>query len=506
MLIPPGNEPGNVDLFSIFQEAESLIAGLLKKSPIDPSSPISRTLNLEGIEAIQRLGIPSESQDVLSVIGEALSVFDNCMRLDHPKCFAYIPSCPSPLAYFGDFLTSIFNVNAATWTVSSGPTTIEVSLIRWLANQAGLPSSAGGCFVSGGSMANMTGIIAARDQKLIPEQRANAIIYLSEQTHISVAKALHMTGFCDYQIRVIPTDSKFRLDCTVLKQTIDADRRTGYLPFLIVASCGSTNTGSIDPLHTIADIARDEGMWVHVDGAYGASIALSSTHRHLVDGLGRADSISWDGHKWLFQTVGCGIVLVRDKKSLEDSFKIEAEYIQTPLTSDGSTSLCNVSPELSRPSRAMPLWFTLRVLGHRRIGEMIDHGFTLASTAEHELRLLSNWDIISPAVSSIVVFRFSPPALEVGTTDSLNSAISARLLAENSAAILTTKIRGRTVLRLCAINPALHPDTISLIVHRMNSIAKEELALLLPAKEPQAVSNSLCAEGYASMGFERSGI
>ncbi|KAJ5972312.1 L-2-4-diaminobutyrate decarboxylase [Penicillium vulpinum] len=506
MLIPLSHEPENVELVSILQQAQSLVTGLLKSSPTDPSSPISRIPNLEGIEAIQRLAIPGEPQDITSVIREALSIFDNRMRLDHPKCFAYIPSCPSPLAYFGDFLTSIFNVNASMWTISSGPSAIEASLILWLASQVGLPSSAGGCFVSGGSMANMTGIIAARDQMLLPEQRANAIIYVSDQTHISVAKGLHMIGFCDYQIRVIPTDSKFCLDCKALQQTIDGDRRIGRLPFLIIASCGSTNTGSIDPLHAIADITRNERMWLHVDGAYGASIALSSTKRHLVDGLGRADSISWDGHKWLFQTYGCGIVLVRDKKSLEDSFKIDAEYIRTSLAPDGSTNFYNVSPELSRPARAISLWFTLRVLGHNRIGEMIDQGFTLASTAEHELRLLPNWEIVSPAISSIVVFRFSPPGLDIVTADSLNSKISARLLDENSAAIMTTKIRGRIVLRLCAINPAVHPDTISLIVYRMNSIAKEELSFILPVKEPQAVPNYIRTEGYTPVGLKRSRI
>lgn len=472
------------DLALTFEEAQSFVTTLLKRGHSVSSDPIVRTLNLEGIETVRQLAIPGEPQAVSSVVQEALAIFGNRMRLEHPNCFGYIPSCPSPFAYLGDFLTSIFNVNTAIWNISSGPSVVENALVRWLADQVGLPPSAGGCFVSGGSMANMTSIILARD-KMIPQGRqSDAVIYMSEQTHVSVAKSLHITGFRKNQIRIIPTDNKFRVDPEAIRQAIITDRRSGCLPFLIVASCGTTNTGSIDPLHALADIAQDEGMWLHVDGAYGASIALSSTHRHLLDGLGRADSISWDGHKWLFQTYGCGIVLVRDAKALEDSLKVDADYIRTSSTPDGTTNSYNISPELSRPSRAMPLWFTLRILGHHRIGEMIDHGFNVALAAENAVRQLTNWEIVSPATASIVVFRYTPPGLDDQQLDSLNSAISARLLAENAAVILTTKLRGQTVLRLCAINPETRLETITQIIQRIGLVAEEELGLNFHKMEP----------------------
>lgn len=435
------------------------------------SDPIVRTLDAPETKDMQEAFLPGESpQDVASVIQETMDIFDKRMRLTHPHCFCYVPSCPSPLAWVGDLFTSLYNVNAVSWDVSSGPSAMEQGMIRWLAQQVGLPPSAGGCFVSGGSMANLSAVVAARDKLLPPMRRAEGTIYTSDQTHISIKKCLHIIGFDEHQIRVIPTDHLFRMDTDILRRTIAADRQCGRLPFLVVASCGTTNTGSIDPLHALADVAEEEGLWLHVDGAYGASIALSDKYRHLVDGIGRADSISWDGHKWLFQTYGCGIVLTRDSASLAHSFAVDAEYINS-TTPHGAVNFYNLSPELSRPARAMPLWFTLRVLGRRQMGEMIDQGFLLARTAEEEIRRYPHWVILAPVTASIVVFRYCPLGLKDDDLDTLNLALSARLLAENVASILTTNIRGRVALRFCATNPATQADTITKVVQQMDQMA-----------------------------------
>lgn len=484
----------NDKLAQMIKDIRSTLDHLVEADSPLSSDTISRSLDVQGIDAVRQLATPGESQDLLSVLKEALSIFSNSMRLEHPRCFAYMPSCPSHLAQIGDLLTSIFNINAVQWNVSSGPCVVETTLIQWLASQAGLPPSAGGCFVSGASMANMTSIVLARDRMLSHEQRPRGVVYLSDQTHVSMVKGLHITGFCDSQIRIIPSQN-FRFDVHALHHQITIDRCDGRLPFMIIASCGTTNTGSIDPLHAVADIARDEGLWLHVDGAYGASIALSPTHRHLVDGLGRANSISWDGHKWLFQTYGCGVVLTREGQDLENSFALDAAYIRTSLAPDGTTHFYNISPELSRPARAMPLWLTLRVLGHRRIGEMIDHGFKLARLADHELRQDPNWEIVSPATASIVAFRYKFQGLEEQELDSLNLAISTRLLADNIAAIMSTTLRGRKTLRMCALNPATTPETISQVVQQMGAVAKSEAASMAKLKERQKAPRSLCAEG-----------
>jgi glutamate/tyrosine decarboxylase-like PLP-dependent enzyme len=466
-----GNEPSGIML-----EAESFLTRLLTIKPPAPSDPIVQKLHAHAIQSMQQQVMPGDHpQDLSSVLHEAMTVSDNRMRLTHPHCFSYIPACPTPLAHLGDLLTSVYNVNAVSWDVSSGPNAVEKAMIAWLGGQLGLPDSVGGCFVSGGSIANMTAIVAARDEMLHPTQRCDAVIYTSDQTHISIRKALHISGFMDYQVHKIPSDDAFRIDVDLLRHAINTDRKSGRVPFLLVANCGSTNTGSIDPLHALADIARDEGLWLHVDGAYGASIALSDKHRHLVDGIGRADSVSWDGHKWLFQTYGCGIVLTRKVGSLLRSFAVDAEYLSGILAPQGTTNFYNLSPELSRPARAISLWLTLKTLGRHRMGTMIDQGFLLARTADHNIRQYKNWIIAAPTVASIVVFQYAPRGLDEEALDALNTIISQRLLAENIAAILTTKIRGRTTLRMCTMNPLVKPETIANVILQVDKLAQSEL-------------------------------
>ncbi|PWY75296.1 L-2,4-diaminobutyrate decarboxylase [Aspergillus sclerotioniger CBS 115572] len=472
-----GQDQSEERLSQIMLEATSLLTQLLTTNHPAPSDPIVRKLDPHEIQSMQDQVMPDENPgDLVSVFQQAMTVFDYRMRLNHPHCLAYIPASPNIFARLGDLLTSVWNVNAVSWDVSSGPSAVEKAMIAWLGAQLGLPDSVGGCFVSGGSMANMTAIVAARDERLDPMQRANAVIYISDQTHISIMKALHIAGFMDYQVQKIPTDDEFRIDTDILRHTITTDRQSGRVPFLLVANCGSTNTGSIDPIHALADIARDEGIWLHVDGAYGASIALSNKHASLIDGIGRADSVSWDGHKWLFQTYGCGIVLTRHVDSLRRSFAVDAEYISSTLAPQGTTNFYNLGPELSRPARAIPLWLTLKGLGRRRVGEMIDQGFLLARTADTSIRQCRNWIIPAPTVTSIVVFRYAPGGLNKTELDSLNTAISKRLMAENIAAILTTKIRGRTALRICAMNPAVQPKTINDVIRQVDKVAQSEVA------------------------------
>lgn len=462
-------------LSKLMLEAESL-AQLLTMDPPSPSDPIVRKLNGTEIQNMQHQVMPDDHpQDLASVLQLAMTVFDNRMRLSHPHCFAYLPACPNPLARLGDLLTSVYNVNAVSWDVSSGPSAVEKAMITWLGAQLGLPDSVGGCFVSGGSMANMAAIIAARDEILDPSERGNAVIYISDQTHISIMKALHMTGFMNHQVHRIPTDDQFRIDLGILRNTINSDRESGRLPFLLVANCGSTNTGSIDPLQALADIAQKEGLWLHVDGAYGASIALSDRHRDLVHGINRADSVSWDGHKWLFQTYGCGILLTRHADTLLRSFAMDAEYISGVLAPQGTTNFYNLGPELSRPARAISLWLSLKTLGRHRMGEMIDQGFLLAHIADRNIRRYKDWVIVAPTVTSTVVFRYSPRGLDKEELDALNTAISRQLLVENIAAILTTKIRGRTTLRMCMMNPIVTSETIGNIIFQLDKLAQSEL-------------------------------
>ncbi|UNI18550.1 hypothetical protein JDV02_004813 [Purpureocillium takamizusanense] len=461
------------ELDSLCITLQSILPRLLTASLNLNSQPLFKVAQTSDYEHLRRLSTPGPPSDINQVIDDAFAIAEFRARMSHPRAMAFIPSAVSPYAWLGDVLASAFNTFAGSRLQGSGSGIVEKTMIDWLAGKVGLPGTAGGVFVSGGSMGNLLAMALARDHRLPRGQQATGVVYVSEQTHHSVSKGLRIIGFHTSQIRHIPSDDNFRLDPIKLSEAIRADRDAGLLPFVVVASCGTTNTGAIDPLTEIAAVCGREGMWLHVDGAYGASASLSTTHSHLTAGLRHADSISWDAHKWLFQTYNCGILLVRDRKTLLKSFASQGDYLRDALGDDDVPNFWDCGLELTRGDRATRLWFTLRVIGEKRFGDMIDHGFFLAEAAEEELGKLSNWEIVSPASMAILAFRFVPRDKTDAQWNELNVAISKRLVAENIAGILTTKLRGVVVLRMCAFNPSLGVDEIRGVVQQMDRVAKQ---------------------------------
>ncbi|KAM0187745.1 hypothetical protein ACHAPA_012036 [Fusarium lateritium] len=440
--------------------------------------PIIKVAQPEDVPYLRNIGTPGEAHSIDHVLEEAFAAYDHRMRVNHPRFMGLIPSPTSPVAWLGDIVASAFNALGASKLQASGPVVIEKTLIEWLASQVGFPSTAGGICVSGGSMANLMGVISARDRFVPRGETHNAVCYLSDQTHYSVAKALRLLGFDNEQIRRLRTDECFRLDPVVLSQTIQRDRKSGLVPFLVVGTCGTTNTGAIDPLAQIAEICKKEQIWLHVDGAYGASATLSATRHETVDGLKYADSMSWDAHKWLFQTYSCGLLLVKDKANLVRSFANEGDYLRdgVAIEDEDIPNFWNYSMELTRPaSRAMKLWFTLRVIGVERIGKMIDHGFDLAERAEEELRKLPDWEIVSSASLGVITFRYAPTGLTEDELEAINTGISKSLISSNKAGVLTTKVRGKVALRICALSPQLALDDMSDIIAEANMLATKSI-------------------------------
>lgn len=426
------------------------------------------------------LAIPGRSPvDIDTLLDAARVVFKHRVRMDHPRFFGFIPSPASDASWLGEILNSAYNTHAGSWMQSSGPSAVEMQLLKWMASDiVGFPSpTAGGCFVSGGSMANLTALTVARDQKLPRfEDRPLAVIYLSQQTHSSVAKGLKVLGFHDNQIRRVACDSSFRLDVGELQNAIAEDRKSNKIPFLVVGSCGTTNTGAIDPLTKLADLADKEGLWLHVDGAYGASALLSRSRRSLFEGLERCDSLSWDAHKWLFQTYGCGMVLVRDRKTLTSSFSVSAEYVQDAMeTEETLPNFWNYGIELTRPARAMKLWFSLQLEGLDKIERDIEHGIRLAEVAEQALGDLPDWEVSSPAQLGILCFRYRPTQeSEPADLDAVNQRISRTAIEENLAAPLTTRLKGALVLRICSIHPSLEEDEMRRVIRGLDRIARSQ--------------------------------
>lgn len=429
------------------------------------------------VDNIRALARPTkEPINVDRVLEDAETIFDYRVRMDHPRFFGFIPSPASDVSWLGEVLNTSYNTHAGSWYQSSGPSAVESTLVSWFAEVLGLPSTAGGCFVSGGSMANLTAMMAARDRKLSFEDRPNACIYLSSQTHSSIKKGLAILGFHNKQVRTIACTSGRCMNVQELERAVELDRLEGKIPFLLVANCGTTNTGSIDPLDAIRSIADRYGMWLHADGAYGATMALSNRHKQLIDGLHLCDSLSWDAHKWLFQTYSCGLVLVRDKSWLTETFATSAEYIQDAAEGGNEfPNFWNYGMELTRPARAMKLWFYLRVVGLDAVGNMIDHGIRLAEVAEEALGLLPDWSVVSPAQLGIVCFRFMPADIPPGDLDALNQMISRKAIETNLAAPLTTRLDGSVVLRMCSIHPELLPKQMVDIVHGLDQVAQSLL-------------------------------
>lgn len=364
-------------------------------------------------------------------------------------------------------MTNVFNPHESCRINAPAITMIEQKLIRWMCDMAGYPGESGGLFVSGGSIANLTALTAARDARLTWKERGRAVVYVSDQTHASVSKGLHIIGFDKSQIRVIPGDAGFRMDTGCLAKAIAQDAAEGKKPFAVVASVGTTNTGSIDPLPEIAALCREYGLWMHIDGAFGASALLSERQRKLLAGIECSDSLSWDAHKGMMQTYGCSMVLVRDQSDLVRSFAAHPEYLKDSEAAEGSIEFWDLGPELTRPARCLKLWLTLQTLGTEAMGETIDHGCALAELAEQEVAALPDWEIVSHAQLGVVNFRYAPAAIPESELDALNQSIAKEFNADGYALIFTTELRGKKVLRMCTINPQTTEADIRETIRRL---------------------------------------
>jgi glutamate/tyrosine decarboxylase-like PLP-dependent enzyme len=306
-------------------------------------------------------------------------------------------------------------------------------------------------------MANLSAIATARQIALGgPDPRG--VVYYSDQTHNSLAKALRVLGFVEAQQRVLPADDGLRLDPAVLERAVAADRAAGLRPFCVVANAGTTNTGAVDPLADIADVCARERLWFHVDGAYGAAAALTERGREVLHGLDRADSVTLDPHKWLFQPFEIGCVLVRDVRHLRATFAVhpedQASYLEdvTRLV-DREVIFYEHGPQLTRSFRALKLWMSLRVFGVRAFRDAIAHGIALAEEVEAMLRADGRFEVVTPAQLAVVTFAPAMPDVGLAERNTVTQRAVERLIADGYAMLTSTSVGGRTVFRLCLIHP-----------------------------------------------------
>ena len=421
--------------------------------------------------------IPKDGRSAKEVVEKMmLDVYQYRGDSNHPRFFGFVPGPASSISWLGDIMTSAYNIHAGGSKLAPMVNCIEQKLLRWLCDQVGFGAQAGGVFVSGGSMANITALTAARDNKLDDETLHLGVAYISDQTHSSVAKGLRIIGIPNKRIRKIPTNPDFTIRTDLLEEQIQKDSKDGLIPFVIIGTAGTTNTGSIDPLKELSTIAKRYQMWFHIDGAYGASILLSPKYKHLLEGAELADSISWDAHKWLYQTYGCAMVLVNDVQHLFHSFHVNPEYLKDIEGDLDHINTWDIGMELTRPARGLKLWLTLQILGIDLIGSAIEHGFQLADWAEEAVRELPDWEIVSPSQLAMVNFRFAPKGLSKEQTDTLNEQISKKILDNGYAAVFTTVLHGQTVLRICALHPEAEKEDMYETIRLLDTFGKELLS------------------------------
>ena len=438
-----------------------------------PKKSASRRAKRSTMERLFREDIPKSGQDPMEVLKRTeREVLGHMMHLDHPRFFAFVPSPSNFVSAMADVLASGFNVFSGTWLEAPAPTEIELVTIDWLCSACGLPDEAGGLFTSGGSTANLTAIATARHVMLDGDMN-KAIAYCSDQAHSSIDRSFRILGFKSTQLRKLPSDENFRLSLSLLDQAIQRDRSNGLRPFCVIATPGTTNTGAIDPLPKLASFCQEVGLWLHADGAYGASAVFCERGRQLLDGISGVNSLSWDPHKWLFQPYEIGCLLVRNRTNLRDAFRVLPEYLDDAVGSEEEVNFCDYGPQLTRGFRALKLWMSLQVFGAETFGQAVQRGFELAELAESVVRELEGWCVVTSAQMGVVTFQAQPPGYGEEEVEEHNQALVEAILNDGYAMVVSTKLRGRTVLRMCPINPRTTEDDIRKTFDHLDNLSRE---------------------------------
>jgi glutamate/tyrosine decarboxylase-like PLP-dependent enzyme len=398
-------------------------------------------------EMAARLATPSPEagvpfDDALATLFRDVLPFTS--RSGHPRFFAYVPFAGTWPGALGDFVASACNVYAGSWQEAAGPTQLELEILGWFKEWVGYPATASGSLVPGGSAANVTALACAREH-LVGAMRDDLVIYASDQAHSSVGRAARTLGFRPDQLRVLPVDADLRLRPATLADAIAVDEREGRRPFCVVANAGATSTGAVDPIAELADVCDEHGLWLHVDGAYGGFAVLTERGRAALGDLARADSLTLDPHKWLYQPYECGCVLVRDGRALRHAFETRCDYLRDSEVDEQTVNFSDYGLQLTRSSRAFKLWLSLRTFGVAAFRAAIDTTLDLAELARRRIEASDRLELVATPSLGIVCFRRDGDEV---LTDGLVAALEEAQV----GLISSTRVHGRSVMRLCVLN------------------------------------------------------
>ena len=436
----------------------------------DPGAdPVLRRAGAAEMRA--RLGGPPPEQpaEYGVVLSRVLAdVLPYAARTDHPGYLAFIPSFTTWPAALAELTAAAANLYCGAWLEAAGAAQVELEVIDWFRGWLGLPAGTAGVLVSGGSAANLTALLVAREAAGGPSP--DLVVYVSDQAHSSLARTARAMGLRPHQVRVLPADGRWRLAPGTVTAAVAADRAAGRVPFAVCASAGSTNTGAVDPLDGLADVCAAERLWLHVDAAYGGFAALTAAGRAALAGLGRADSVTLDPHKWLYQPMECGAVLIRDGARLERTFAIHPDYLDgNAVQGAGQVNFADRGLQLSRGFRALKVWVTVQTFGLAAIRACIQRNLELAEYAEGLIRSHPGLTLMAPATLGIVCFRRDWPGCDEAETERRGTALAAALEREGTALVSTTRLAGRHAIRLCILNPTSTEQHVRRVIEHFAS-------------------------------------
>jgi glutamate/tyrosine decarboxylase-like PLP-dependent enzyme len=405
---------------------------------------------------------PSDAADVYAQFAERIAPYAVDNR--HPRFFGWVHGAGTGVGVLADVLAAGMDANVGGRDHAA--VEVERRVIRWWCEVFGFPASASGVLTTGSSMANLIALLVARRAAAGADVRTGGLAtagalrgYASSEVHTSVARAFDVAGLGSGALRSVGIDARRRLDVAALRVAIDADRALGAVPFCIVGTAGSAGTGAVDDLAALADLAHDEGLWFHVDGAFGALAQLAPAERALVAGIERADSIAFDLHKWLHVPYDAGAVIVRDGALHASTFADHAPYLTRTArgAAAGEPWFTDFTPELSRGFRALKVWFTMKTYGLARFGELIARQCAMARALGERIARTPGLELLAPVTLNIVCFRYTAPGLDAAATNALNAAIAVDLQERGIAVPSTTHVDGRLALRMNVMNHRTTP-------------------------------------------------
>ena len=410
------------------------------------SDVFSRRLEPEFAQA------PRDPADILDYLD--LCVERPGFATTSPRFMAYIPGGGLFHSALGDLIAAVSNKYSGFASASPGAVRLENATTAWLAKVIGYPEGAAGTLTSGGSLATLTAVVAAREAR---DPDGGGAVYLTRFAHYCVDKALHIAGRRHAPRRMIATDARHRMCAEALAEALERDQADGIRPWLVVASAGTVDTGSVDPLSEIAEICARHGAWLHVDGADGGLFALCDEGRAILSGIERADSVVLDPHKTLFLPYGTGAVLTRDRRHLFDAFSASADYIRPLGESEVGPSPADLSPELTRHFRALRLWLPLQLAGVAAFRAAQQEKLRLARYFHARLAEMEGFEVGHPPDLSVVAFRYRPAR---GDIDDFNERLIRHVQQEGRVMLSGTRIDGRFHLRCAILSFRTHLDHV----------------------------------------------